>query len=624
MNAEYKEIEVEVPPTNNITSDILAISFDSLSSPSIKVRLPDQLVGTHPLGWGIAWYPNDNQAAFVKKDPAARGTDVQMESLDDWNNFRSSMFFCKAKGAARGYTYNEMQPFSRSFAGQDWLFMHNGDLDRQKLAQLHLDKSRLLEPLGNTDSELAFCYLLGKVMATDARKLSDVPSDILLSWFQQLDALGSADMCISDGVTMACFYGTQSERKLYYTRMTPPDAPNELNADTMHIGFNDPRDTYRTSFIVSSMPYDKASWMPMQPGQLLIIKRGVIVWNSQPNNSQLAFQLPESLNKPALAFKQMQAGQAQRGQVHAAVVNVRSIIRTEDGRALGYRMFDVTHATEYNYTEAIEHSTHIFRLQPVEDSVQELVHSQIMISSEGEEIRFEDVFGNQSMFYSINQPYTALKIQINTRIKLYATPPDDFSLSQRRANIPLVWMPWQRQMMMPYLLPPELPETQLVELTEYAMSFVKRNDYRLIDTLTDINLSIYRDFKYVPAVTSLATTPFEVYANRQGVCQDFANLFICLARLLSIPARYRMGYIYTGAHYANKIQSDASHAWAEIYIPYVGWRGFDPTNGCMVHQDHIRVACGRNYMDATPTSGTIYKGGGTESLKVEVKVTEVS
>jgi len=178
--------------------------------------------------------------------------------------------------------------------------------------------------------------------------------------------------------------------------------------------------------------------------------------------------------------------------------------------------------------------------------------------------------------------------------------------------------------MTPYLLPPELPETQLRELTEYAMSFVERNDYNLLRTIEDINSSIYKDFEYVSGSTTNSTTPFEVYASRRGVCQDFANLFICLARLLSLPARYRMGYIYTGANYENKIQSEASHAWAEVYLPYVGWRGFDPTNGCRASQDRIRVACGRNYIDATPTSGTIYKGGGSETLRVEVKLTEIS
>ena len=614
---------------NNITSDILALSFDSLSSPSIKVRLPDQLYGTHPLGWGMAWYPNDNQAAIIKKDPAARGTDVAMESLADWNNFRSSVFFCKAKGAARGYTYNETQPFSRSFAGQDWLFMHNGDLDRHKLAAMHEDKSRLLEPLGNTDSELAFCYLLGKIMVTDARKLSDVPNDMLLSWFEQLDELGSADMCITDGITLACFYGTKSQRKLYYSRLVPPEYAHDFNAETMQMHLHDPRDTYRTALIISSSGFDAGSWLPMQPGQLIIAKRGAIVWNSQPNSSQLAFSLPTPAHKLAEQqsgnFKAMQAEQAQKNQnVHQSVVNLRSITHTVEGEPLAYRTFEISHSTEYNYTDPVEHSTHVFRLQPVEDSIQEVVHASIVISSAGEEIRFEDVFGNQSMHYSINRPYKNLIIQSRARVKVFGSPPDDFSLSQRRTSIPLVWMPWQRQMMTPYLLPPELPETQLVELTEYAMSFVKRNDFRLIDTLKDINISIYPDYKYVPDSTKLNTTPFEIYANRKGVCQDFANLFICLARLLSIPARYRMGYIFTGVNYENKIQSDASHAWVEIYIPYVGWRGFDPTNGCMVNQDHVRVACGRNYMDATPTSGTIYKGGGTETLKVEVKMKEVT
>lgn len=73
-----------------------------------------------------------------------------------------------------------------------------------------------------------------------------------------------------------------------------------------------------------------------------------------------------------------------------------------------------------------------------------------------------------------------------------------------------------------------------------------------------------------------------------------------LTRLLGVPARYRVGYIHTGADYDNKIQSEASHAWAEVYLPWIGWR---------------------SYQDATPTSGTLYKtGGGRETLDVKVRV----
>lgn len=152
------------------------------------------------------------------------------------------------------------------------------------------------------------------------------------------------------------------------------------------------------------------------------------------------------------------------------------------------------------------------------------------------------------------------------------------------------------------------------------MSFAERQDFDLVETLVDMNQTIYRDFSYVPGSTSIETTPFDVYTKRRGVCQDFANLFICLARLLNIAARYRVGYIYTGADYANQVQSEASHAWVELYLPWTGWRGFDPTNGILAGTDHVRVACGRNYRDATPTSGTLYKGGGGERLSVSVRV----
>ncbi|MCB9615284.1 MAG: transglutaminase family protein [Sandaracinus sp.] len=276
------------------------------------------------------------------------------------------------------------------------------------------------------------------------------------------------------------------------------------------------------------------------------------------------------------------------------------------------RILTVEHETIYRYDEAVELSTHVFRLHPVHDLGQDVLDYRLEISPPGAARRAEDVFGNQILQYKIERPYQELWIRARSRLRVR---PADAIAPLKRATLPLVWMPWQRQMMTPYLLPPELPETQLQELSEYAMSFALRNDFDLVETLRDMNHSIYRDFAYQPGATMLETSPFVVYAERRGVCQDFANLFICLCRLLNVPARYRVGYIYTGADYANQIQSEASHAWAEVYLPNVGWRGYDPTNGIMGGLDHVRVAHGRNYRDATPTSGTLFRGGGGERLE---------
>lgn len=631
-----------------ISSDILAFSFDGLSSPAIDLKFrkgPQK--GEHTLGWGLAWYPADNKAAIVAKAPSARDTHSLRGAMEDWDAFRSTVFFCKVRGAASGYTHLETQPFSRSFAGQDWLFMHNGDLDKTAMKRLHFNKSIFLEPMGRTDSELAFCFLLGKIQDYGARTLADVDHQVLLSWFLQLDDMGSADMVISDGVTVAAFYGSESESGLHYSRILPPHAAGGFEADAASFTIDNPRDTFRTALVFSSAPFHQGEWKQMQKGQLIIARRGQIAWTNKKDTPAQPQQIvhekdghlqgvvvppsvPRGLTGRPFADQQAQAQQLsilqslqQMKSVQHNILNTRSLTHSPDGTPLTYRLYDIVHSTEYVYENEVEHSTHIFRLMPVEDSAQEVLNATLSLSSEGDSMRFDDVFGNQTINYSIMRPYKSLTVSCRSLVKIYGQAPDDFSHERRQSFLPLSMMPWQNLMMEPYLRPPELPETQLQELLVYAMSFAERNARHLMDTLNDINLTIYRDFRYVPGATTVKSTPFDVYAMREGVCQDFANLFICLARLLGVPARYRVGYIFTGANYENKIQSDASHAWVEIYIPYLGWRGFDPTNGCRVTQDHVRVAAGRNYLDATPTAGTIYRGGGKETLRVQVTMNEV-
>jgi transglutaminase-like putative cysteine protease len=191
-----------------------------------------------------------------------------------------------------------------------------------------------------------------------------------------------------------------------------------------------------------------------------------------------------------------------------------------------------------------------------------------------------------------------------------------------------MWMPWERTMLAPYLMPDELPDTQLQEIYEYAMGFVRRNDGDLMETLFAINLSFLRDFNYIPGCTDLGTTAFQVYLNRSGVCQDFTNLFFTMARLLGIPARYVCGYLHTGNSgnpgnpgASSRASSGATHAWVQLYIPNIGWKDFDPTNGVLPRTDHVRVAHGRHFRDATPTAGTLYTRA-NETMAVDVEVAD--
>jgi len=337
------------------------------------------------------------------------------------------------------------------------------------------------------------------------------------------------------------------------------------------------------------------------------------VWDSDPRDiTGLPTQARVvSASERSEAMHQVASAEPLRSQAVSNVVSRRSLEEPE-------RLLTVTHRTVYRYQTPVERSSHRILLRPVEDGRQRLESYELRIEPRGIVTEYEDVFGNAALAVELTSPYSELCVESCARVRIRA--PESIESRSRRDTIPLVWMPWQRQMLSAYLLPMELPETQLEELSQFAMSFVERNDFDLVGALLDMNDTLYRDFVYLSGSTTSATTPFDVFESRRGVCQDFANLMMCLARLLNVPARYRMGYIFTGADYENKVQSEASHAWVELYVPRVGWHGFDPTNGRQVGSDHIRVACGRNYRDATPTSGTIYRGGGTETLTVSVRV----
>jgi transglutaminase-like putative cysteine protease len=286
----------------------------------------------------------------------------------------------------------------------------------------------------------------------------------------------------------------------------------------------------------------------------------------------------------------------------------------------------VRHVTRYQYDQPVERSEHWLHLRPVDDYRQRVLESTIHVSPEVEQVEYEDVFGNRAVRFVAYGPYNELNIEATSLVDVIGIDPFEFQRKPiNRSSFPIAWMPWETAMLAPYLRAEELPPTQLRELYEYAMSFVRPNNGDVMETLFAINLELFRSYKYIRGTTTVATSAFDVLCNKRGVCQDFANLFICMARLLGIPARYVCGYLFTGNNGATRSGSDASHAWVQLYIPDIGWKGFDPTNGILPHLNHIRVAVGRHYRDTSPTSGTLFGDvtPASETMTVDVEVTEV-
>lgn len=575
--------------------NLLAMSFEGELAPSFRMicletgrELPD--------GWGIGYYPGGEPSASVLKEPAPSAESIRGELVRAWDHLESSLFVLHIRSARWGAISDaNTQPFVRSWGRRDWMICHSGSLDDRLPAE-----DGPFEPVGSTDTEQMFCALLNRIAARGWRSLADADLAVVLGWLAELDRRGEVTVCLTDGRDLLV-YADRRGVPLHIGQLAPPYARAAFGDADLAIDLTQRGTKSRKGVIVCSTPLAPVpdgdvpaapiAWRPLTPGRLVVIRQGAIIAELGGEPGADAAEPPSRLPRPTRAAP---------------------------------RTFDVVHRTTYRYDQPVERSLHTLRLTPFHDRLQRVLAHDLTISVQGQRRDYDDVFGNRVRRLAVEHPFDEMIIEARSRVELLDVDPLDFRPLRGSTAIPVVWMPWQRQVLEPFLLPPELPMTELSELVEYAQSFVRRNDGDVLDTLLDINATIHREYAYVQGATTIATTPFEVYVNRKGVCQDFTNLFICLARLLGVPARYVCGYIYTGPKHANVAQSEASHAWLQVYLPEAGWKGLDPTNGILTQTEHVRVAVGRNYRDATPTGGTIYVGGGGERLAVEVTVEPAS
>jgi transglutaminase-like putative cysteine protease len=118
---------------------------------------------------------------------------------------------------------------------------------------------------------------------------------------------------------------------------------------------------------------------------------------------------------------------------------------------------------------------------------------------------------------------------------------------------------------------------------------------------TAINTWVYKEMRYAHGETGVRTTAAAAFAQRCGVCQDYAHIMVALCRLHGLPARYVSGHL---------LGEGGTHAWVEVLLPdpkqpgrYLA-RPFDPTHGVEPGLNYLTVAIGRDYADVAPTSGT--------------------
>jgi transglutaminase-like putative cysteine protease len=266
---------------------------------------------------------------------------------------------------------------------------------------------------------------------------------------------------------------------------------------------------------------------------------------------------------------------------------------------------EIVHSTHYRYTGPIAESVMEVRLRPMDGAGQRCLDFALEVSSGIKPRTYTDGYGNNVHYFNLAKPHTRLSITSRSTVETGLTretePGEELVQDFLRFRSPAKDVVGVRELAREHAI----ADSKSGEATEQA--------------LDDLTLAISRDFAYDRAVTNVYSSVDEVLELRAGVCQDFAHLFIAVARAMGVPARYVSGYIHLPG---DKGATTASHAWGEAWVPGRGWIGYDATRPVRTSEHHVRLAVGRDYTDAAPTRG-IYVGSATGSMKISVRTREL-
>ncbi len=261
----------------------------------------------------------------------------------------------------------------------------------------------------------------------------------------------------------------------------------------------------------------------------------------------------------------------------------------------------IAHSTVYQYDPPASGAIQLLRLTPRNHDGQYVVRWRIDVSPDVRLSAREDAFGNMTHVFSATGPFRQLTVAVDGDVETHGTDGVVRGTVER--------------------FPPSLylRETALTQADAAIVNLAE--EIRVVGggaalaTLHALLERLHGEMTYDLALTNTPMTAAEAFAGKRGVCRDLTHVFLAAARCLAIPARYVAGYMQI----EDGTDQEAGHAWAEAFVPDLGWVGFDPANGLCPTDAHVRVAIGLDSLGAAPVRGSRY-GAGSESLEVAIRV----
>ena len=263
-------------------------------------------------------------------------------------------------------------------------------------------------------------------------------------------------------------------------------------------------------------------------------------------------------------------------------------------------LITVDHRTHYLYDADASYVVQRLRLTPQSSPLQTVHDWSITMPGIDDARTYLDGYGNRVQLVSNQGSFGVLYIRAHGRIETHDAAG---IFGEDQSGV------------LPQLFLRPTPKTDPDKVVTAFSRKVKESDDQ-VDFLHRLMAEIHKTVEFDSDATHAETSASEALSTGRGVCQDHSHIFLSVARLHGIPARYITGYLHVGDSEAPEV---AHHAWAEAYVDSLGWVGFDPVNCVSPNEHYIRLACGLDASQAAPVVG-VRRGGGDEVLDVAVEV----
>jgi len=275
--------------------------------------------------------------------------------------------------------------------------------------------------------------------------------------------------------------------------------------------------------------------------------------------------------------------------------------------------FKIRHITKYSYEVPVSDSANQIILYPLKDEYQEVMQHQIKVTADVPIEVHTDYFGNEVGTFTHSKPHRDLSI--DSRLVIVTRPKE---LPSDKAPADTQWEELEKLKTQFHFIDFLRQESfEGVSEVNAIVDQVREKKGTPFASAIELCSFVFDHFNYRKGITTVESTLDEIWRIKTGVCQDFAHVLLAMLRLKDIPARYVSGYICPNKD--GMRGEGATHAWVEAFIPFYGWLGIDPTNNCLVNDNHVRLAVGRNFSDCSPVKGT-YRGTSEHTLEVAVSV----